>query len=85
LTPRAFSTPPRTQTYTHAPIHPPIHPPPRRSEGLDFAPMERDEVLAAVHDVVSHALYEETHLFYGRHLDQVGAGRGRGRGCCGVM
>ncbi|KAI8472814.1 MAG: hypothetical protein J3K34DRAFT_502383 [Monoraphidium minutum] len=41
------------------------------SEGLDFAPMERDDVLAAVHDVVSHALYYETHLFYGRHLDQL--------------
>ena len=38
--------------------------------------MERDEVLTAVHDVVTHALYCETHLFYGRHLDQVRAGGG---------
>jgi hypothetical protein len=26
-------------------------------------------VLAAVHEVLSHALYQHTHLFYSRHLD----------------
>jgi retinoblastoma-like protein 1 len=33
--------------------------------------MPRDDVLTAVHDVVSHALYQHTSLFYGRHLDQI--------------
>lgn len=31
--------------------------------------MERDDVVAAVHEVLSHALYNHTHLFYSRHLD----------------
>ncbi|WIA37774.1 hypothetical protein OEZ86_014644 [Tetradesmus obliquus] len=39
------------------------------SHGLDFTPMEGEEVLAAVHEVLGHALYCHTHLFYGRHLD----------------
>jgi retinoblastoma-like protein 1 len=59
-------------------LAPPLRRPRRRppSEGLDFAPMERDDVLAAVHEVVSHALYSETHLLYGRHLDQARAAQG---------
>ncbi|KAF6261466.1 cyclin-like protein [Scenedesmus sp. NREL 46B-D3] len=39
------------------------------SNGLDFAPMESEDVLAAVHEVLSHALYHHTRLFYSRHLD----------------
>ncbi|KAF8058436.1 RBR2 [Scenedesmus sp. PABB004] len=39
------------------------------SEGLDFSPMEREDVVAAVHEVLSHALHHHTYLFYGRHLD----------------
>jgi hypothetical protein len=31
--------------------------------------MEGEDVLAAVHEVLSHALYQHTHLFYSRHLD----------------
>jgi hypothetical protein len=39
------------------------------SEGLDFSPMSRDEVVAHVHELLAAALYEHTHLFYSRHLD----------------
>jgi hypothetical protein len=31
--------------------------------------MERDDVAAQVHEVLTHALYHHTHLFYSRHLD----------------
>jgi hypothetical protein len=31
--------------------------------------MESEDVLAAVHEVLSHALHHHTHLLYSRHLD----------------
>jgi hypothetical protein len=39
------------------------------SEGLDFSPMARDDVLAHVHELLSAVLYQHTFLFYSRHLD----------------
>jgi hypothetical protein len=31
--------------------------------------MTREEVVAHVHELLSMALYQHTHLFYSRHLD----------------
>ena len=39
------------------------------SEGLDFAPMTREEVVGQVHELLTAALYQHTSLFYSRHLD----------------
>ncbi len=41
------------------------------SDGLDFRPMDRAEVLTLVYEVVAHSLHQHTCLFYGRHLDQI--------------
>jgi hypothetical protein len=37
----------------------------QRSEGLDFSPMTRGEVLAQVHTLLSELLHGHTSLFYG--------------------
>lgn len=39
------------------------------SEGLDFSPMTREDVVAHVHELLAAALYQHTFLFYSRHLD----------------
>jgi len=40
-------------------------------ETMDFSPHDHADLLSKVYSVVRHVLLEETHLLYGRHLDQI--------------
>nr|BCL66182.1 retinoblastoma-like protein [Volvox reticuliferus] len=40
-------------------------------DNFDFSPLNRADVNAKVYEIIEYALYNQTHLFYNRHLDQV--------------
>jgi hypothetical protein len=40
-------------------------------ERMDFAPHDHIDILNKVYQVVRYAILEDTHLLYGRHLDQI--------------
>nr|ADI46925.1 MAT3m [Volvox carteri f. nagariensis] len=40
-------------------------------DNFDFSPLDRVEVNAKVYETIEYALYNQTHLFYNRHIDQI--------------
>nr|BCL66114.1 retinoblastoma-like protein [Volvox africanus] len=40
-------------------------------DNFDFSPLNRADVNAKVYEIIEYALYNQTHLFHNRHLDQV--------------